>query len=97
MVNAIVRVGIMDTHQLFDETAGSNRDVVLTQNVKDILQRHMIWHTMMMIYNHLAECFKAQGIVGSAQKIIIDPHAMANYPLVHNIIQYPLCYVSASS
>ena len=39
MVNAIVRIGNMDTHQWFDETAGSNRDVVLTQNVKDILQR----------------------------------------------------------
>ena len=39
MVNTIVRIGNMDTHQCFDETAGSNRDVVLTQNVKDILQR----------------------------------------------------------
>ena len=39
MVNAIVRIGNMDTHQRFNETAGSNRDVVLTQNVKDILQR----------------------------------------------------------
>ena len=36
MVNAIVRIGNMDT---VDETAESNRDVVLTHNVKDILQR----------------------------------------------------------
>ena len=40
MVNAVVGSETWTlTSDLMDETAGSNRDVNLTQNVKDILQR----------------------------------------------------------